>query len=133
MKEAGGRKADRGGSRIVRQGAPPSAAKASSSVAGAPPSVPTRPRLRPLDEPRHVRVEVDAAGAPLRIAPRRGAWRSVLSVRERWRIDDEWWRDPLSREYFQVVLQDGRVVELYRDEVRSAWYAHGGGSAFADR
>jgi hypothetical protein len=88
--------------------------------------------LKPLGNPRRVKVTTDPTGAPLRVSPGRG-WRSVLTVRERWRIDDEWWRETLSREYFEVVLQDGRVVELYRDLERDTWYAHGGGSAFADR
>jgi len=92
-----------------------------------------RPQLRPLGSPRHVRVETDPTGAPLRVSPGRGAWRGVLSVRERWRIDDEWWRETLSREYFEAILEDGRMVQLYRDLEKDAWYAHGGGSAFADR
>ena len=41
----------------------------------------------------------------------------VVAVRERWRIDDEWWRDPISREYYALVLEDGRPVILFRDLV----------------
>ncbi len=109
------------GSKIVRIGTVPSGRAAEAAR-----------RLKPLGNPRRVKVTTDPTGAPLRVSPGRG-WRSVLTVRERWRIDDEWWRETLSREYFEVVLQDGRVVELYRDLERDTWYAHGGGSAFADR
>ncbi len=114
----------RGGARIVRHGAPP-AGPGAATVEGI-------RRLKPLGKPRRVQVVTDPSGAPLRVSPGR-SWRSVLSIRERWRIDDEWWRRPLSREYFEVVLQDGRVVELYRDLEQDTWHAHGGGSAFADR
>jgi hypothetical protein len=38
--------------------------------------------------------------------------RRVESVQERWRIDDEWWRESISREYRSVVLDDGRVNTL---------------------
>ncbi len=48
--------------------------------------------------------------------------RQVVQVREIWRIDDEWWRRPISRLYYQVVLDDGRVVVLYRDLIDGRWY-----------
>lgn len=83
----------------------------------------TRPdRLRPLSLPR-----------PLRIAPRPGdGWpailierdrrRPVAHVQDRWRIDDEWWRDPISRHYYRVVLDDGAVRTLYHDTIADRWY-----------
>jgi hypothetical protein len=47
---------------------------------------------------------------------------AVESVVETWRIDDEWWRDkPVSRQYWRVVLEDGRVVDVYRDMVTGKW------------
>ena len=49
--------------------------------------------------------------------------RGFEAVRERWRIDDEWWRSPISREYLAVVLDDGRVLTLYRDLADDRWYA----------
>jgi hypothetical protein len=50
----------------------------------------------------------------------------VAVVRERWRIDDEWWRRPISRAYHAVVLDDGRSVTLYRDLLEERWYAQRG-------
>ena len=41
-----------------------------------------------------------------------------------WRIDDEWWRSPISRLYYQVVLENGRVMTLYRDLTDECWYSH---------
>lgn len=124
------------GARIVRHGEDVSETSARAPVSAPPVSSRSATgairRLKPLGAPRRVQVVTDPSGAPLRVSPGR-SWRSVLSVRERWRIDDEWWRQTLSREYFEVVLQDGRIVELYRDLEKDTWYAHGGGSAFSDR
>jgi hypothetical protein len=47
-------------------------------------------------------------------------------VRERWRIDDEWWRETISREYREIVLDDGRVVTLFHDLTDGLWYAQRG-------
>ena len=51
-----------------------------------------------------------------------GAQRAVVAVRERWRVDDEWWRRPISREYVEVVLDDGRRLVLFRDLETGEWY-----------
>ena len=47
---------------------------------------------------------------------------AVETIRERWRLDDEWWRQPITREYLDVVLEDGARVVLYRDLETGAWY-----------
>jgi hypothetical protein len=45
-----------------------------------------------------------------------GAMRAVVAVQDRWRIDDEWWRDaPVSRAYCRLQLDNGRIVTVYRD------------------
>jgi hypothetical protein len=42
--------------------------------------------------------------------------REVTAVQDRWRIDDEWWREaPLSRMYYQLQLDGERVVTVYQD------------------
>ena len=85
-----------------------------------------RPRLRPLDQPRAVTVHTDKHGNPVHVRlPGRPA-RRVEVVRERWRIDDEWWREPISREYLAVVLDDGRVLTLYHDLADGSWYVQKG-------
>ena len=63
-------------------------------------------RLKPLGSPRNAQVVVDAAGAPVAVTvgKRRAHAKRVTAVRERWRIDDEWWRHQISREYLTVVL-----------------------------
>lgn len=72
-------------------------------------------RLRPLNRPRPTRVDTDGDGVPIaiHISGRRLAVESAL---ETWRIDDEWWRArPISRLYWRVLLEDGRVVDVFRD------------------
>ena len=51
-------------------------------------------------------------------------WRRVVEVLERWRIDDEWWRNrPVSRLYYAVLLEGGKRLEIYHDLVDRRWYA----------
>ena len=80
--------------------------------------------LRPLGVPSQVDVEVDSAGLPT--AVRRRAWRAarpVARVQDRWRIDDEWWRErPISRAYFDLLLAQGDVVTVYQDLVDGTWH-----------
>jgi len=80
-------------------------------------------RLRRLDAPRDIRVKADAEGRPLRVARARRVL-AVDQVLEGWRIDDEWWRAPISRRYFAVVLEDGAHLTLYHDLVGGGWYVH---------
>jgi hypothetical protein len=48
---------------------------------------------------------------------------AVAAVQDRWRIDDEWWRTrPVSRLYFSLLLEDGRVMRVYRDLVSGQWF-----------
>jgi len=40
----------------------------------------------------------------------------VERVRDRWRIDDEWWRErPIARLYYALLLEDGTFLTVYRD------------------
>jgi hypothetical protein len=49
--------------------------------------------------------------------------RAVASIQDRWRIDDEWWRDSaISRLYFAVQLHGGRMVTVYEDLLRGGWW-----------
>ena len=84
-------------------------------------------RLKPLGSPRNAQVVVDAAGAPVAVTvgKRRAHAKRVTAVRERWRIDDEWWRHQISREYLTVVLEDGRFLTLYMDLVQGGWWIQG--------
>ena len=78
-------------------------------------------RARQLNRPRPLRVEAGEYGRPVAVwlAGRRCAVEAVL---ERWRIDDEWWRErPVSRVYYSLLLEDGRTTTVYRDLVSGQW------------
>ena len=84
------------------------------------------PRLRPLGQPRPVTVITGEHGAPTHVRMPGKPARRIEAVHEWWRIDDEWWRQPISREYRAVVLDDGRNVTLYHDLMDGLWYAQRG-------
>ena len=78
-------------------------------------------RLRPLNRARPIRVEADESGEPRVVVLGRERL-TVAAVQDRWRIDDEWWRkQPIARLYFSLLLEDGRVVTIYRDLVTGRW------------
>jgi hypothetical protein len=80
-------------------------------------------RLRPLDAPSPVEVRTDREGSPLEVRIRgEGRAKRVANVREVWRIDDEWWRQPISRLYYEVALENGKLLTLYRDLVEGGWW-----------
>ena len=75
--------------------------------------------LRSLNGPRPIRVEVDPHGQPRSIHGRR----AVAAVQDRWRLDDEWWREhPISRLYHLLLLDDDSLVVVYRDLGTGDWY-----------
>lgn len=79
-------------------------------------------RLRPLASPRRTRVETDARGRP-RAVLFEGELQDVATIQDRWRIDDEWWREAaVIRVYYQVQLASGRVVTVYGDLVGGGWW-----------
>ncbi|MBI2755173.1 MAG: hypothetical protein HYX52_00520 [Chloroflexi bacterium] len=84
--------------------------------------------LRPLNAPRRLAVDTLPDDSPQAI--RREGWprpRQVATVQDRWRIDDEWWRErPIARLYFTLVLADGAALTIYHDLVEDAWYEQRG-------
>jgi len=48
--------------------------------------------------------------------------RDVETIGEIWRVDDEWWRQPISRRYIEVILSGGRHVVLYQDLSTGEWF-----------
>jgi hypothetical protein len=47
----------------------------------------------------------------------------VTLVREEWRVVDRWWTDePVDRRYFEVVLEGGRNVCVYREGEAQCWF-----------
>ena len=73
---------------------------------------------RRLNEPRPALVVAMGAGVP-RVVNRQ----SVALLREEWRVVDRWWtEEPIARRYFDLVLDSGQNVVVFRDEERSCWF-----------
>ncbi len=81
--------------------------------------------LRPLNSPRPIQVRSGSGGRPLSLRVGGGP-RKVKQILEIWQIDDEWWREPLSRRYATLILEDDRMVTVYRDLTTGRWYLQGG-------
>ena len=89
----------------------------------APPRAPLRTdRLRTVNEPHPVTVALDASGAPATVGRPAGPT-AIEVVLETWRIDDEWWRQRISRRYFAVILEGGARVVLFEDLATGEWFA----------
>ena len=72
---------------------------------------------RRLNAPRPAFVEAHADGVPRRVNRV-----TVALVREEWRVVDRWWtEEPVDRRYFELVLETGENVVVYRDEENGAW------------
>jgi hypothetical protein len=75
-----------------------------------------------LLEPQPVHVEERFDGTP-RLVNRQ----EVAVVREEWRVPDRWWtEEPISRRYFEVVLESGQNVVVFNDQERGGWFSQRG-------
>jgi hypothetical protein len=73
---------------------------------------------RRLNAPRPALVEEHAEGTPRRVN-RQG----VALVREEWRVVDRWWtEEPVSRRYFDLVLESGENAVVFRDDDAETWF-----------
>jgi hypothetical protein len=71
-----------------------------------------------LNAPRPALVETGPGGTP-RLVNRE----LVTLVREEWIVVDRWWtEEPIDRRYFEVVLESGRNVCVYRDREARCWF-----------
>ena len=77
-------------------------------------------RLRALNRPRRVELELDGQGRPRAIQGEHG--QAIETIGESWRVDDEWWRQPINRRYFDVVLEGGKHVVLFEDLMTGQWW-----------
>jgi hypothetical protein len=76
-------------------------------------------RLGALNAPRPALVEPGFDGTPREVNRQ-----PVALVREEWRVVDRWWtEEPVSRRYFEVVLESGENAVVFRDEEHGGWFA----------
>jgi hypothetical protein len=74
---------------------------------------------RLLAEAAPVTVETtEGVPARVRVESREHEVERVLA---RWRLEADWWRAPLSREYWKLWLRDGLVCEVYQDRLGGQW------------
>ena len=78
-------------------------------------------RLRPLNLPRSIRVELNKENLPVAITFH-DKEKKVEEIGETWRIDDEWWRDQIARRYVEVMLVGGGHVVVYEDLIGGDWF-----------
>ncbi len=74
-----------------------------------------------LNMPREIEVLAHGSGAPAFIRRNRKL-NQVAAILNSWRIDDEWWREMISRQYFRVELKNGLVITIFNDLVSGEWY-----------
>ncbi len=74
---------------------------------------------RRLNEPRPALVEPGFDGTPQRVNRQ-----AVALLREEWRVVDRWWTErPVTRRYFEVVLESGQNAVVFRDEDGGQWFS----------
>jgi hypothetical protein len=72
---------------------------------------------RRLNEPQAVHVTA-ANGVPAEVDRAQ-----VVLVRDEWRVADRWWtEEPVRRRYFEVVLESGRNVVVFEDQLSGRWF-----------
>ena len=75
--------------------------------------------LRRLSDPVAAAVVAGESGRPERIDGR-----AVEALRESWLVEDRWWTDaPLRRRYWEVVVDGGRCLVVFRDLEGGGWFA----------
>jgi hypothetical protein len=68
-----------------------------------------------------VQVRVNGDGMPqaMRIG---GAWHDIDEVVLTWRVETDWWREPVRRDYVRCLLKGDECLDVYRDIERDAWF-----------
>jgi hypothetical protein len=52
---------------------------------------------------------------------------AVALVREEWRVLDRWWtEEPVTRRYFEVVLETGENTVVFNDGAGGRWFTQRG-------
>ena len=47
---------------------------------------------------------------------------AVEAVLDQWQLDDEWWRQRISRRYVEVMIAGGKRMLLFEDLVTGEWF-----------
>ena len=66
-----------------------------------------------------VRLAPDGTPAAVRLG---SGWRDVIEVVLTWRVETDWWRAPVRRDYLRCLLTGNECVELHRDLDTGLWH-----------
>ncbi|HVC03621.1 MAG TPA: hypothetical protein VND88_03000 [Candidatus Acidoferrales bacterium] len=68
-----------------------------------------------------IEVRTGADGRPVAIRTAQG-WGRVAEVVNAWRVETDWWRAPVGRDYVRCLLEDGDCMDCYRDLETGEWH-----------
>jgi hypothetical protein len=51
-----------------------------------------------------------------------GQKHNVKEITRRWRVDLDWWRENVWRDYFKLTTQTGLLVVIFHDLQADQWY-----------
>ncbi len=80
-------------------------------------------RLRAVNEPQPVTVDLNESGLMTVGRPDGRTVGIVEAILESWRVDDEWWRRTIARNYMEVMLEGGKRMVLFQDLLTGQWFA----------
>lgn len=66
-------------------------------------------------------VRAGPGGAPAAVRVD-GIWHAVTEVALTWRVETDWWRTPVRRDYVRCLLRTGACVDLYHDLDAGTWH-----------
>ena len=75
---------------------------------------------RLIDPAPEITVELDPQGAPGRITG--GPLRGDAVPLNRWLVDQNWWDQPVRREYWKVLVSEALLAEIYQDLATDRWH-----------
>jgi len=74
---------------------------------------------RLLSPPALVEVTLSADGTPAFIT---GKLSGSIDPIARWKVETEWWNQPVIREYWKALLNSSLLCELYHDLSSDEWF-----------
>ena len=72
-----------------------------------------------LSPPAVVRVTLAADGTPAFVS---GEFTGSVDPIARWKVETEWWDQPVVREYWKALLNNELLCELYHDLGSDEWF-----------
>lgn len=72
-----------------------------------------------LSPPAAVEVTLGDDRTPAFIS---GGFSGSIDPIARWKVETEWWHEPVVREYWKALLNSNVLCELYHDLSRDEWF-----------